>query len=150
MNRITESLTLRDRTVSPPLLCAPMAGITHSAFRRLVAGFGGYGALCTEMLSTRAVCSENNDVSPFTKKRACEGGVVYQLRATEPEEIPRAVIKLKNLQPFAIDINLGCPAPEVKRRGGGIELFDDRERLARVLGRARASWDGPLTVKCRL
>jgi hypothetical protein len=47
-------LTLRGTRFDPPLFCAPMAGITHSAFRRLVAEFGGYGALFTEMRSRHA------------------------------------------------------------------------------------------------
>ena len=44
-----------------------MAGITHSAFRRLVAGFGGYGALYTEMLPTQTLLSENLISSPTTR-----------------------------------------------------------------------------------
>jgi tRNA-dihydrouridine synthase B len=137
-------------SLDPPFLLAPMAGITHSAFRRLVADFGGYGALCTEMLSAPAVCNENIETSPFTKKRASERAVFYQLRLTGDDDIARTFEKLKRIHPAAIDINLGCPAPEVRRQGGGIDLFADRERLKRVLVETRKQWDGALTVKCRL
>jgi tRNA-dihydrouridine synthase B len=137
-------------SIDPPFLLAPMAGITHSAFRRLVADFGGFGALCTEMLSVPSVCSENIATSPFTKKRASEGAVIYQLRLTGNEDIATAIEKLKPQNPAAIDINLGCPAPEFRKSGGGTALFSDRERLARVLSKTRKLWSGPLTVKCRL
>jgi tRNA-dihydrouridine synthase B len=137
-------------SIDPPFLLAPMAGITHSAFRHLVADFGGYGALCTEMLSTPAVCNENIETSPFTKKCASEGAVIYQLRLTGDDTIASTLEKLKCIHPAAIDINLGCPAPEVRRQGGGIDLFTDRERLERVLAETRRQWDGALTVKCRL
>jgi tRNA-dihydrouridine synthase len=129
-----------------------MAGITHSAYRRLVADFGGYGALFTEMLSARALVSENITVSPFTKKRPCEGRTFYQLLLTGEENILRVIERLETLEPFGIDINLGCPAPEIRKGGGGggIEVFSDRDRLRKVLESARRSWKGVLTVKCRL
>jgi tRNA-dihydrouridine synthase B len=150
VNSIERALVMAGTAVTPPLLCAPMAGITHSAFRRLVAGFGGCGALCTEMLSAGALMVEDLAVSPFTKKRPCEGRVAYQLRLTGEEDFPRLVERLKTLGPFALDVNLGCPAPEIRKSGGGIELFDDRERLRKALASVRRCWDGILTVKCRL
>ena len=150
MNRIDRSLVIAGTAVTPPLLCAPMAGITHSAYRRLVADFGGYGALFTEMLSARALIAENVARSPFTKKRPCEGRVFYQLRLTGSEDIGRVIEKLSSLEPFGIDINLGCPAPEIRKGGGGIGLFNDREKLCGVLDAVRHYWKGILTVKCRL
>ena len=127
-----------------------MAGLTHSAFRRLLSDFGGYGALYTEMLSARSILFEDLTSSPFTKKRESEGKVLYQLRLTGDEDIGIVLRKLKTVEPFGIDINLGCPAPEIRRSGGGFALFDDTERLRRVLDQMRSEWDGILTVKCRL
>jgi tRNA-dihydrouridine synthase B len=150
VTRIGRELVIAGHTVTPPLFCAPMAGISHSAFRRLVADFGGYGALFTEMLSARAVCGENLAVSPFTKRRPSEGGVFYQLRLTGAEDAGRVFEKLASIGPFGIDVNLGCPAPEIRKSGGGIGLFDDRDRLRRVLESVRRHWKGIVTVKCRL
>ncbi|MBN1130871.1 MAG: tRNA-dihydrouridine synthase family protein, partial [Chitinispirillaceae bacterium] len=147
---VAEALSIGATAVIPPLLLAPMAGITHSALRRLVSDFGGYGALCTEMLSIPAIRSENIESSPFTKKRAGEGTVVYQLRVNGTEDLALAIDRLRRIEPAGIDINLGCPAPEVRKHGSGIELFSDSERLARVLTETRKQWHGPLTVKCRL
>ena len=127
-----------------------MAGITHSAFRRLVSDFGGYGALCTEMLSAGAIVSENTASSPFTKKRESEGKVIYQLKLTGNENIKRVIDRIGGLSPAAIDINLGCPAPEIARRGGGIGLFLDYPRMEKVVSTVRKLWRGPLLLKCRL
>ncbi|MBN1128534.1 MAG: tRNA-dihydrouridine synthase family protein [Chitinispirillaceae bacterium] len=145
-------LVIAGHEIRPPFLSAPMAGITHSAYRRLVADFGGCGALSTEMLSARAVIAENLKASPFTKKRPCEGRVFYQLLLTGEENIPRVIERLETLEPFGIDINLGCPAPEIRRggEGGGIEVFNNREKLRIVLGAVRQCWKGTVTVKCRL
>ncbi len=58
---------------SPTLFCAPMAGVTHSAFRRLLADFGGYGAIYTELLAGRQMVNEEAGKSPYLKRRAEEG-----------------------------------------------------------------------------
>lgn len=143
-------LRLMQHVVDPPLFCAPMAGISHSAFRRLVARFGGYGALFTEMLPTHSLLSENLSTSPHTKRRDEEGPVIYQLVVTGRTSVEEALKKLISIEPFGIDINLGCPAPMISRKGGGKALFDDFQRLGEVLRIIRAVWSGPLTVKCRL
>ncbi len=134
----------------PPFIFAPMAGVSHSALRRLLADFGGYGALYTEMLSSRALYHENLHASPFTRRRPEEGTVVYQLLVDTPDAARAAVHRLNELAPPAIDINLGCPAPEIKKRGGGAALFLDTMRLELVLQTVRREWPGPLLVKCRL
>ncbi|MGA1797108.1 MAG: tRNA-dihydrouridine synthase [bacterium] len=145
-----ECLLLRGRQVRPALLCAPMCGLTHSAFRRLVADFGGYGALFTEMLSGDAVLHEDVQSSPFTKRRASEGLVIYQLLLSGKEPIASIIKRLDQVEPAAIDLNLACPAPLIRKSGRGMSLFGDPERLRRVLGDIRSSWNGILTVKCRL
>ncbi len=143
-------LTIRTLTLAPPLLCAPMAGITHSAFRRLVAGFGGCGALYTEMLSARSLPCENPQTSPFLRRRPGEPPTVYQLLLCAPEHAAPAVARLREIAPDALDLNLGCPAPEIRTMGGGAALWRDLPRLEHVLGALRETWDGVLLVKCRL
>ena len=143
-------LSLKHLVVSPPLFCAPMAGVTHSAFRRLVAGFGGYGALFTEMLSGKAVLHEKVGETPFTKRRPKEGTVWYQLALNGSENIAAIIDRLKIVSPAALDLNAGCPAPEMERIGTGVALFEDLPRFERTLALLRKEWDGVLTVKCRL
>jgi tRNA-dihydrouridine synthase B len=145
-----ESISLNGRTIAPALFLAPMAGITNSAFRRLLADFGGYGALTTEMLSPTAFLQENPAQSAFSKRRDCEGLVIYQLRTSGEEDIEATFAKLERLNPVAIDLNLGCPAPEIQKQASGAALFRDFERLKHVLRRIRACYHGTLTVKCRL
>ncbi|HSW40546.1 MAG TPA: tRNA-dihydrouridine synthase family protein [Acidobacteriota bacterium] len=147
---IFPSLRLGDMTVAPALFLAPMAGITNSAFRRLLADFGGYGALTTEMLSVSAFLQENPFRSPFSKRRDCEGKVIYQLRVSGEENLEAAFAKLAELVPDAVDLNLGCPAPEIQKQASGAALFRDFDRLRLVLKRIRDCYRGVFTVKCRL
>jgi len=141
---------VKNISVDPPLFLAPMAGVTHSAFRRLVSDFGGYGALFTEMLSGKAILHEKVGQTPFTKKRPEEGSVWYQLALSGAEDIPAIIDKLESLHIDAIDLNVGCPAPEMERVGAGVSLFEDMERFERVLKTLRSCWHGVLSVKCRL
>ena len=145
-----ESISLNGKTIAPALFLAPMAGITNSAFRRLLADFGGYGALTTEMLSASAFLHENPAQSAFSKRRDCEGLVIYQLRTSGEEDLEAAFAKLETQNPAAIDLNLGCPAPEIQKQASGAALFRDFKRLKQVLKRIRACYRGTLTVKCRL
>ena len=101
-----ESITLKTSTIKPALFLAPMTGITHSAFRRLVSQHGGYGALFTEMLSGPALLHEDLSTSPFTKTRECEGKVFYQLLLSGTEDIKAILDRISTTSPFGIDLNL--------------------------------------------
>lgn len=137
-------------TITPPLFLAPMAGITNSAFRRLVSDFGGYGALYTEMLSARSLPHDNAALSPFVKRRPCEGSVIYQLNLTGNEPPEPILDSLQRIEAEYLDINLGCPAPMIKRQGAGKALFDNFDQLEKTLLLYRKKWDKTLSVKCRL
>lgn len=143
-------LTLRGLTFDPPRFCAPMAGLTHSPFRRLLADFGGYGALFTEMLSGRWLLHENLHTSPSVRRRPQEGHVIYQLMLSDPLEVPAVVERLARLEPAGLDLNCACPAPNIRAVGAGSELFEDGDRLVAMLAALRARFPGLLTVKIRL
>jgi tRNA-dihydrouridine synthase len=145
-----ESITINHRAITPALFLAPMAGVTNSPFRRLLADFGGYGALYTEMVSASAFLREKSDQSPFTKRRENEGAVIYQFRISGAEDLDAVFRKAEQLEAFAIDLNLGCPAPKIQQQASGAALFRDFDRLKAVLSGIRKVYGGTLTVKCRL
>lgn len=137
-------------TIPSRLVCAPLAEVTHSAFRRLVAELGGCGLQFTEMLSGRALLREDLRSSPYAKRRAVERTVFYQLMLRPGDPIEHIVGRLADVAPDGIDVNLACDAPAVRLLGAGSALFDDAPALAAVLREVRRSWAGPLTVKIRL
>ena len=143
-------LTLRGTRFEPSLFCAPMADVTHSAFRRLVADFGGYGALFTEMLSARMILKEDLQRSPWLKRRPQEGRVIYQLMACDTDRLPEILDRLAVLAPDGLDLNSACNALTVRRQGGGTDLFEDAGRLREVVRTMRRHFAGPLFVKIRL
>ncbi|HBA83657.1 MAG TPA: hypothetical protein DCZ95_06135 [Verrucomicrobia bacterium] len=141
---------IRNLTFSPALFAAPLAGITHSPFRRLLADFGGYGALFTEMLSARQILREDLVQSPSLKRRPQEGKVIYQLMMEDAEKLDQIVERLAYCAPDGIDINLACHAPNIRTRQAGSGLYENRESLAEVLALVRRTWNGLFTVKIRL
>jgi len=143
-------LTLRGVRFEIPLFCAPMAGITQCAFRRLLSDFGGYGALFTEMLAAKMVIHESLESSPWLKRRPSDGKIIYQLLVVDTVNLARCVDHLAPVAGDGIDINLACPAATVQVQGGGSNLFDDPDRLREIIRVIRQRFHGPLLVKIRL
>lgn len=143
-------IRVRGLVIDPPLLLAPMAGLTHTALRRLVAGFGGAGLLSTEMLSARRLPSESHAVSPYLLRTGPEHPLSYQLLTSMPDEIGPAIDALHRCGADAIDINMGCPAPAVGKFGAGIGLMEQPGNARRIVAEARKRTALPLTVKIRL
>jgi len=97
-------LSLRKTSFDPPLFCAPMAGITHSAFRRLLADFSGYGALFTEMLAAKMILHENPLTSPWLKRRPQEGRSSINSSLTDTVRLPEIIERLAPLHPDGLDL----------------------------------------------
>lgn len=144
------SIHLRHLVISPPLLLAPMAGLTHTALRRLILELGGVGLLSTEMLAAKRLPSENPQISPWLIRRPEERPLSWQLLVGRLEEVVPAVDKLHALGAEAIDLNLGCPAPAVRRMGGGSRLMEEPATVRALVAAARRATSLPLTAKIRL
>lgn len=138
------------KKIWPPLLLAPMAGLTHSALRTVLLDFGGVGMLSTEMLAAARLPAESAQTSPYLVRTPRETPLSYQLLLTGEQQIPRIFTALHRLGADAVDLNLGCPAPLVRRAGGGSSLMDEPERVRRMVRSARRNTALPLTAKIRL
>jgi len=134
----------------PALFCAPLAGITHSAFRRLVAEFGGCGAFFTEMLSGHSLFGEDPRRSPYLRRSSGERRLIYQLMVSDTHRLEEIIGRLSEIGADGLDINLACHAPLIRMRAAGSRLFDNLPVLAAVLETTRRCWPGLLTVKVRL
>ena len=141
---------IRTLQIDPPLLLAPMAGLTHTALRQVLAGFGGVGLLSTEMLSAKRLPTENPALSPYLIRTAAEQPLSYQLLTSTAGEIARAVEMLHRFKADAIDLNMGCPAPAVGKFGAGVCLMELPIEARGIVSEARKRTSLPLTAKIRL
>ncbi|MGC8743361.1 MAG: tRNA dihydrouridine synthase [Verrucomicrobiia bacterium] len=145
-----EQCEIGGKRFAPARFVAPMAGYTHSAFRRLVAELGGCGALWTEMLSARQIINEDFSKSAWVKRREVEKFVVYQLMVRENDPMDRVVSTLLSQGADAIDLNLACDAPQIRSLQAGSALFTDIATMRKIIEQTRKHWKGMLTVKIRL
>lgn len=144
------AIPIRNLLIDPPLLLAPMAGLTHSALRRIMIGFGGVGLLSTEMLSAKRLPTENPRISPYLIRTETENPLSYQLLTSTDNEIPRAIDALHALRADAVDLNMGCPSPAVGKFGAGVMLMERPEEVRRIVAAARRRTALPLSAKIRL
>ena len=145
-----QALQIRNLNIDPPLLLAPMAGLTHSALRRIMIGFGGVGLLSTEMLSARRLPTENPRISPYLIRTERESPLSYQLLTSTDKEIGRAIDALHAFKADAVDLNMGCPSPAVGKFGAGVMLMEQPDEARRIVAETRKRTVLPLTAKIRL
>ncbi len=143
-------MRIREMNIWPPLLLAPMAGLTHSALRTTILQHGGVGLLSTEMLAATRLPAERAPHSPYLVRTEQESSLSYQLLLLDDKNIPQIFAALHRLKADVIDLNLGCPAPLVRRAGGGSSLMEDPKRVRKIVVSARQNTTRPLTAKIRL
>jgi nifR3 family TIM-barrel protein len=137
--------------VWPPVVLAPMAGITNAPFRRLCREYGA-GLYVSEMITTRALVERDPETMRMIEFAGDEHPRSLQLYGVDPAVVREAVTLLvAEDRADHIDLNFGCPVPKVTRRGGGAALPYKR-RLFRDVVRAavRAAGTRPVTVKMRI
>ena len=148
--RRTAGLRIGSLEIFPPLIMAPMAGVTHVAFRRLLSELGGVGLYYSEMLSARSLKHESPESSRLLSLGAEDRPLCLQLFASEPEQIGPAVERGMRWRPEAWDFNFGCPAPAIIRQGAGSALLSNPEKARAMAAEMRRAVDGPLLFKIRV
>jgi tRNA-dihydrouridine synthase B len=149
---LTDPWTLGPLRVPNRVLLAPLAGIGNW-FVRLQAKRYGAGMAISEMVSSHAIhygnektCTEMLRIDP--RERA-GGPVSIQLFGEDPEMMRSAAIHVARVGADAIDINMGCPVPKVRKTGAGAALLADPDRAVAVARAAREGSGLPVTVKLR-
>ena len=146
-----DALHLGDLAVWPPVVLAPMAGVTNVAYRTLCRRHGG-GLYVSEMVGARALVEGDAKSQLKASFGEDESPRSIQLYAIEAGDAARAVERLVSQgEVDHIDLNFGCPAPKVTRHGGGAALPWRTDRYTSIIDQAvRTAGDVPVTVKLRL
>ena len=136
--------------INTPVILAPMAGITNTAFRRLCREFGG-GLYVSEMVTSRALVERTEESLRLIGHHESEDVRSVQLYGVDPKTVSEAVKMLVDEnRADHIDLNFGCPVPKVTRKGGGAALPWKRDLFAAIVqGAVSAAGDIPVTVKMR-
>ncbi|GGK86704.1 tRNA dihydrouridine synthase DusB [Salinibacterium xinjiangense] len=133
-----------------PVVLAPMAGITNTAFRRLCREYGA-GLYVSEMITSRALVERTPESMRLIRHHESETTRSIQLYGVDPKIVAEAVTMLvAEDRADHIDLNFGCPVPKVTRKGGGAALPWKRDLFRDIVeGAVKAAGAVPLTVKMR-
>ena len=148
---MTGALRIGEHLIAPPVVLAPMAGITNVAFRQLCREQGG-GVFVCEMITTRALVERNPKTLRMIAFAEGEHPRSLQLYGVDPATVAAAVrMVVEEDLADHIDMNFGCPVPKVTRKGGGAALPWRRRLFARIVTAAVEAAAGavPVTVKMR-
>ncbi|MCL4105409.1 UNVERIFIED_CONTAM: hypothetical protein GTU68_055540, partial [Idotea baltica] len=135
--------------LAPPVLLAPLAGITDLPFRNLVASFGA-GLVVSEMVASQ----EMVQAKPGVRERAELGfetaNTSVQLAGRDAYWMAEAARMVEANGAKIIDINMGCPAKKVTNGYSGSALLRDLDHALTLIDAVVAAVDLPITLKTRL
>ena len=141
-------MKIGDVYIDPPVVLAPMAGVTDLPFR-IIAKEMGCGLVCGEMVSDKALAFGNARTMEMLRIDNKERPISMQLFGSDPETMGRGAALLERARPEIIDINMGCPVPKVVKNCEGSSLLKDLDRAAKVTAAVIKNVSTPVTVKMR-
>ncbi|HUC54992.1 MAG TPA: tRNA dihydrouridine synthase DusB [Candidatus Cybelea sp.] len=145
---IPASFEIRNLTIRPAAVLAPMAGVTDTLFRRVIRALGGCGLLMTEFTSSEGITRSAKKTLRYLYFQEDEHPITAQLFGANPAVMAEAAKMVEDLGYDAVDINLGCPAKKVVKCGGS-GLLRDLPLLEDIFKAVRGAVKIPLTIKLR-
>src|SRR5262245_55259939 len=132
-----------------PFAVAPMAGMTDSAFRRLVKRHGGCGLVVTEMVSAEGLVRGIDRTLEYAEFTEEERPISIQIFGGDPEKMAAAAQIVEGMGADIVDVNMGCPVPKIAKHNAGCSLMREPEHAAKVVAAMTRAATIPVTVKMR-
>jgi len=142
-------LRIGPHAIRPPIVLAPMSGVTNRTMRALYKPFG-FGLTVTEFVSSNALQHGNRRTMEMIDQHGLERPVATQLWGNDPRIMAEAARVVRECGADIVDINFGCPAPKVTKTEGGSACLRDVARCEAIMRAVVAAVDVPVTVKMRL
>jgi tRNA-dihydrouridine synthase B len=137
-------------SIDPPLVLAPMAGITDRLYRLMLRRIGGVGLVTMEFISSEAITRGNARQIRKLVFDEEERPISIQIYGSSVERMAAAAEMVEELRPDVCDINMGCPANKVLKGCAGAALMGDPALAREIVRQVRRRLTIPLTVKFRL
>ncbi len=132
-----------------PFAVAPMAGMTDTAFRRLVKRHGGCGLVVTEMVSSEGLVRGIDRTLEYAEYTEEERPISIQIFGGDPEKMAAAAQIVEGMGADIVDINMGCPVPKIAKHHAGCSLMREPAHAAAVIAAMTKAVKIPVTVKMR-
>ncbi|MGZ3575342.1 MAG: tRNA dihydrouridine synthase DusB [Vulcanimicrobiaceae bacterium] len=150
-SRTVAPLVIGSHEIWPPLILAPMSGVTNRTMRALYKPFG-LGLTVTEFVSANALqyASSAKRTMEMIDQHGMEKPVSTQLWGDDPDVMAKAAKMVRECGADIVDINFGCPAPKVTKINGGSACLRDVDRCEAIMRAVVKAVDCPVTMKMRL
>src|SRR5580693_8631302 len=132
-----------------PFAVAPMAGMTDTAFRRLVKRHGGCGLVVTEMVSSEGLVRGIDRTLEYAEYTEEERPISIQIFGGDPEKMAAAAEIVEGMGADFVDVNMGCPVPKIARHSAGCSLMREPRHAASIVAAMTKAVRIPVTVKMR-
>ncbi|HTZ54292.1 MAG TPA: tRNA dihydrouridine synthase DusB [Candidatus Acidoferrum sp.] len=142
-------LRIGSQQIWPPLVLAPMSGVTNRTMRALYKPFG-LGLTVTEFVSSNALKFGSKRTMEMIDQHGLEKPVATQLWGDDPATMAAAAKVVRECGADIVDINFGCPAPKVTKTNGGSACLRDVDRCEAIMRAVVDAVDCPVTMKMRL
>lgn len=136
-------------SLNPSFALAPMAGMTDTAFRRLVKRKGGCGLVVTEMVSSEGLVRGIDRTLEYAEFTDEERPVAIQIFGGDPAVMAEAAQVVEGMGADIVDINMGCPVPKIAKHNAGCSLMREPAHAAGVVRAMAKAVRIPVTVKMR-
>jgi tRNA-dihydrouridine synthase B len=136
-------------SVAPAFGVAPMAGMTDTAFRRLVKRHGGCGLVVSEMVSSEGLVRGIDRTLEYAEYTEEERPVSIQIFGGDPAKMADAAQIVEGMGADVVDINMGCPVPKISKHNAGCTLMREPAHAAAIVGAMARAVRIPVTVKMR-
>ena len=136
-------------SLQSPFVIAPMAGMTDSAFRRLVKRQGGCGLVVTEMVSSEGLVRGIDRTLEYAEYTEEERPVSIQIFGGDPAKMAAAAQVVEGMGADIVDVNMGCPVPKIANRSAGCSLMREPGLAAAIISAMTKAVTIPVTVKMR-
>jgi tRNA-dihydrouridine synthase B len=132
-----------------PFAVAPMAGMTDTAFRRLVKRHGGCGLVVTEMVSSEGLVRGIDRTLEYAEYTEEERPISIQIFGGDPAKMAAAAEIVEGMGADFVDVNMGCPVPKIAKHHAGCSLMREPGHAASIIAAMTKAVRIPVTVKMR-
>src|SRR5882762_2373713 len=135
--------------LSQPFALAPMAGMTDTAFRRLVKRRGGCGLVVTEMVSSEGIVRGIDRTLEYAEYTEEERPISIQIFGGDPDKMAAAAQIVEGMGADIVDVNMGCPVPKIAKHNAGCSLMREPSHAQAIVSAMVKAVTIPVTVKMR-
>lgn len=144
---LLHELRIGDVVLENNIILAPMAGVTDRAFRLICKDYGA-GAVCMEMVSSKAIMYEDEKTKLLLNTEGEKHPIIAQIFGSDIKAMKISAQYVEKIADI-IDINMGCPAPKVVKNGDGSKLLLDIDKATKIAEEVVKSVQKPVTAKMR-